>query len=33
MIPEIRINNIGVGNIGIGGAPKVDVSDIQSIGV
>ena len=36
MIPEIRINNIGVGNIGIGGAPQVGqvgVNDVQSIGV
>ena len=33
MIPEIRINNIGVGNIGIGAAPQVSVNDVQSIGV
>ena len=36
MIPEIRINNIGVGNIGIGGAPQVGqvgVNDVQPIGV
>ena len=33
MIPEIRINNIGVGNIGIGGAPQVGIDDVQSIGV
>ena len=33
MIPEIRINNIGVGNIGIGGAPQVGIDDVQPIGV
>ena len=36
MIPEIRINNIGVGNIGIGGAPQVGqvgIDDVQRIGV
>ena len=33
MIPEIRINNIGVGNIGIGGVPQVGVNDVQPIGV
>ena len=38
MIPEIRINNIGVGNVGIGDIPQVgvsdiDVSDVQPISV
>ena len=33
MIPEIRINNIGVGNVGIGDIQSSGVSDIQSIGV
>ena len=33
MIPEIRINNIGVGNVGIGDVPQVGVSDVQPIGV
>ena len=36
MIPEIRINQIGVGNIGIGGAPQVGqvgIDDVQPIGV
>ena len=33
MIPEIRINNIGVGNVGIGDIQSIGVSDIQSIGV
>ncbi len=33
MIPEIRINNIGVGNVGIGDVQSIGVSDIQSIGV
>ena len=33
MIPEIRINNIGVGNVGIGDVQSISVSDIQSISV
>ena len=33
MIPEIRINNIGVGNVGIGDVPQVGVDDVQRIGV
>ena len=33
MIPEIRINNIGVGNVGIGDVPQVGVNDVQRIGV
>ena len=33
MIPEIRINNIGVGNVGIGDVQQVGVSDVQPIGV
>ena len=33
MIPEIRINNIGVGNVGIGDIPQVGVNDVQPIGV
>ena len=33
MIPEIRINNIGVGNVGIGGVPQVGIDDVQPIGV
>ena len=33
MIPEIRINNIGVGNVGIGDVQSIGVSDVQSIGV
>ena len=33
MIPEIRINNIGVGNVGIGDVPEVGVNDVQRIGV
>ena len=33
MIPEIRINNIGVGNVGIGDVPQVGVNDVQTIRV
>ena len=33
MIPEIRINNIGVGNVGIGDVPQVGFNDVQRIGV
>ena len=33
MIPEIRINNIGVGNVGIGDVQSIGVSDVQRIGV
>ena len=33
MIPEIRINNIGVGNVGIGDVQQVDVGDVQPIGI
>ena len=33
MIPEIRINNIGVGNVGIGDVPEVGVNNVQPIGV
>ena len=33
MIPEIRINNIGVGNVGIGDVQQVDVNNVQPIGV
>ena len=33
MIPEIRINNIGVGNVGIGDVPQVGVDDVERIGV
>ena len=33
MIPEIRINNIGVGNVGIGGVPQVGIDDVKPIGV
>ena len=33
MIPEIRINNIGIGNVGIGGVPQVGIDDVQPIGV
>ena len=33
MIPEIRINNIGVGNVGIGDIPQVGVNDVQNVNV
>ena len=33
MIPEIRINNIGVGNVGIGDVQQIDVNNVQPIGV
>ncbi len=33
MIPEIRINNIGVGNVGIGDVQSIGISDVQRIGV
>ena len=29
MIPEIRVNNIGVGNVGIGDIPQVGVGDVN----
>ena len=33
MIPEIRINNIGIGNVGIGDVPEVGINNVQPIGV
>ena len=33
MIPEIRINNIGVGNVGIGDIPQVGVDNINNVNV
>ena len=33
MIPEIRINNIGVGNVGIGAVNNINDVDVQSIAV
>ena len=33
MIPEIRINNIRVGNVGIGDLPQVGDSDVQSVDI
>jgi len=33
MIPEIRINNIGVGNVGIGGVNNINDVNVQPIGV
>ena len=33
MTPEIRLNNIGVGNVGIGDVPQGGGNNVQPIGV
>ena len=33
MIPEIRVNNVGIGNVGIGVVGDVGIGDVQSVGI